>query len=387
MKRLLCYALCMLMLFAVTACNGTGEVSESEPSGSVSEAESVEEVKLPVINGIELSEFTVVYKNSAGGCTYEEVARNFVAFVQETYGIKLVCRDETFPAVDNEILFGLVPRRNISQENNTSYGYGGYKIVIQDTKVLIACSYPNGCNAGSEALLGKIRESSDGVFTNMELSGEKNIIKVACVGDSITQGINSTDPQNMTYPAYIQQMLGYDYYVLNAGLSGYSICKIDEYAYFKTNQYLQAREMRPDVVLFALGTNDANPTPNQPYKNWDDPQYDRENVFIESTNELLDAFVQINPDVQIYMILPASLFKVGADGWNAEAWTKNIVEHAHPLLKKIAEERNLPTVDMFPWSLENKEVFTDGLHPKDETYKTFAQYIYDSVKDTIKKPE
>ena len=387
MKRLLCFMLCMLMLLTVAACDSTEEMSEAESSESVSEEESVEELKLPTINGIALSEFTVVYKVSNGGCTYKEIAQKFVAFVQENYGIKLVCRDETIPATDNEIIFGLASRRNISQENNQNYGYGGYKLVIKDTKLLVACSYPNGCNAGYEALLGKIKESSDGVFGNMELSGEKKIIKVACVGDSITQGINSTDPQNMTYPAYIQQMLGYDYYVHNAGLSGYSICKIDEYAYFKCNQYLQARELRPDVVLFALGTNDANPSPNQPYKNWDDPQYDRENVFIESTNELLDAFVKINPDVQIYMILPASLFKVGADGWNAEAWTKNIVDHSHPLLKKIAEDRNIPTIDMFPWSLENKEVFTDGLHPKDETYKTFAQQIYDSIKDTIKKPE
>ncbi|MBO5914188.1 MAG: hypothetical protein J6Q72_02475, partial [Clostridia bacterium] len=215
--------------------------------------------------------------------------------------------------------------------------------------------------------------------------GEKKIIKVACVGDSITQGINSTDPKNMTYPAYIQEMLGYDYYVLNAGLSGYSICDIDDYAYHKSKQFTESRELRPDVVLFALGTNDANPTPNQPYKSWTDPKYDRTNVFIRSTKNLLDAYKKANPEVQIIMILPASLFKVGADGWNAIPWTENIVKYSHPLLKQIAEEYGLQTVDMFPWSQEHKEVFTDGLHPKDETYKTFAQFIYDNIKDTIKK--
>ena len=58
-----------------------------------------------------------------------------------------------------------------------------------------------------------------------------------------------------------------------------------------------------------------------------------------------------------------------------------------PTVHEIAEERELPIVDLFDWSVENKSVFTDGLHPKDTTYKTFAQYIYDCIKDTIKTAE
>ncbi len=218
----------------------------------------------------------------------------------------------------------------------------------------------------------------------MTFSGEKKVIKVACVGDSITYGATSTNP-GKNYPAYLQEMLGLDYFVLNAGISGYSIVKTDQFAYCKSTEYRKAKELAPDVVLFALGTNDANPTPSQPYKNWDNAQNDRTNRFIQSTNELLDAFVEANPEVQIYMILPASLFKVGDDGWNAEAWTANIIERVIPLLKGISEERKLQTVELFDWSLENKEVFVDGLHPKNDSYKILAQYIYDSIKDTIKK--
>ncbi len=382
-KKILCILLCMLMLVSFAACKENGEDS------SVAESSVEESIppKKPVINGIDLSEFTVVYKSVKSGVDYKTIAKNFANYVKDTFDITLPCREETIPAAENEIIFGLAANRDISAEYKAEYAFGEYKLVIKGSKVLIASSYPQGCNAGSEALLEKIKNSSDGVFTDMEVSGEKKIIKVACVGDSITQGINSTDPVNKTYPVYIQEMLGYDYYVLNAGLSGYSICNIDDYAYFKSKQFTESRELRPDVVLFALGTNDANPTPNQPYKNWEDPQYDRTNVFIKSTNDLLDAYKNANPDVQIIMILPASLFKVGADGWNAEAWTANIVKYSHPLLVQIAKDRGLQTVDMFPWSKENKEVFTDGLHPKDETYKTFAQYIYDNIKDTIKKPQ
>ena len=384
MKRFLCLLLCGMMLLSFAACGGKGDESDITDASS---EESVEPPKEPVINGIKLADFTVVYKSMTNNFNYKSVANEFVSYVKDTFGVELTTRTDAVPETENEIIFGWLHNRDVCVDNKKELEIGGYEIIVSGSKLFINSTSVHGCYAGYEALLERIRESEDGVFNDQKIEGEKKIIKVACVGDSITQGINSTDTVNMTYPAYIQEMLGYDYYVLNAGLSGYSICSIDEYAYRKSKQYLDARELKPDVVLFALGTNDANPTPNQPYKNWEDPQYDRTNVFIASTNELLDAFVKINPDVQIYMILPASLFKVGADGWSAEAWTANIVKYSHPLLKQIAEERELPTIDMFPWSEEHKEVFTDGLHPKDETYKTFAQYIYDCIKDSIKKPE
>ena len=385
MKRFLCLTLCLLMLLPFAACgNGNGE---SSAVSDISEETSIEPPKTPVINGVNLSEFTLVFKKASGGATYKTVAKQFADYVKETFGFELPCREESVPGKDNEILFGFTSNRELASENKAEYSFGGYKVIIKGTKVLIASSYPQGCKAGIDALVDKIKESEDGAFNDMEFSGEKKIIKVACVGDSITQGINSTDPVNMTYPVYIQEMLGYDYYVMNAGLSGYSICTNDQYAYHKSKQYTDSRELRPDVVLFALGTNDANPSPTQPYKNWEDPANDRVNIFKSRTKALLDAYKAANPDVQIIMSLPASLFKVGADGWNAVDWTENIVKYSHPLLVEIAKEYGLQTVDMFPWSQENKEVFTDGLHPKDETYKTFAQFIYDNIKDTIKKPE
>jgi lysophospholipase L1-like esterase len=85
------------------------------------------------------------------------------------------------------------------------------------------------------------------------------------------------------------------------------------------------------------------------------------------------------------MLLPSSLFKVGDDGWNADAWNENIVKYVTPNLKNIAESRKLKTVDLFAWSLENKDVFVDGLHPMDDSYKPFAQFIYDSIKKDIAK--
>lgn len=372
--------LAILMLFCLAACGDESEVSE--PESSVAEQKPV----IPVINGVSLSEFTVVYKNNSGVAQqYRTVAESFTEYVKAKYELKLECVTDSAEETENEIIFGIVSGRDISKGKTKDYGYGGYTIAIDGTKVMFAASYATGANAGLKAFYEMIEASEDGVFGNMEISGEKDIIKVACVGDSITHGGNSVD-KSKNYPAFLQEMLGLDYFVLNAGVSGYSICKTDQYAYCKDAAYERAKKLEPDVVLFALGTNDANPTPSQPYKDWDNPLNNRQDLFISSTNELIDSFIEINPDVQVIMILPASLFKVGNDQWNAEAWTANLEEHVLPLLRRIAKDRGLQTVEFFDWSIEHKEIFTDGLHPKDNSYRTYAEHIYEEIKDTIKKP-
>ncbi len=375
-KRLFCFILCIFMLVSLAAC---GEENETESSASEPE------VIIPTVNGVSIADFTVIYKDDSESAQKHVIAaRNFVSQIKEKFGIELKYDPDYMPETENEIIFGEA-NREIAQSNKVDFTYGQYKIIIEGTKVLFAAGYANGSNAAAEDFCRRITETPD--MADSVLEGEKDIIRVACVGDSITQGINSTNPKTMTYPYYIQQMLGLDYYVLNAGISAYSICKIDPLAYYKHDVYKQALDLKPDVVLFALGTNDANPNPDTPSKDWENPANNRVEVFKASTNELLDSFVNANPDVQIYIVLPASLFKVGGDGWSAEAWTANIVKYSHPLLKEIAEKRGLPTVDLFDWSVEHKEVFTDGLHPKDSTYKTFAQYIYDCIKDTVKTVE
>ncbi len=385
-KRILSFIMCMMLPLSFAACGQSD--TQSSDSDDVSSEESVAEIKMPVINGVELSEFTVVYKEQQSALKYQTAAREFVSYVRNAFGVTLQCVSETFAETENEIIFGLA-NRPIAQKNMVNFNseYGKFNVVIEGTKVLFAASYANGAQAAAEEFCKRIEASEDGIFENQVFSGEKDIIKVACVGDSITQGSNSTDPKNMTYPVYIQEMLGLDYYVLNAGLSGHSICKIDDMAYSKHYVYTTALDFKPDVVLFALGTNDANPNPDYPSKDWNNPANNRVEVFKESANELLDSFINVNPDVQIYMILPASLFKVGGDFWKAEAWTANILDYVQPMLKDIAEQRGLPIVDLFEWSKEHPDIFTDGLHPKDLGYKVFAKYIYDSVKDTIKTVE
>ncbi len=378
-KRFLCFFLALTFVFCLAAC---GDEESSE--GSVGESSAPAYKPEPMINGVKLSRFTVVFKNNSGDAAkFSTAAQSFIKKVKAEYGVSLRCVTDSAKENEYEIIFGVIDNRDICKDYTERYDVGNYCVEVKDKKVLFAATYANGALGASEAFLTKLSESEK--VTDMKFEGEKKVIRVACVGDSITYGATSTN-KNKTYPVFLQEMLGLDYYVFNAGISGYSIVSTDQYAYKKSPEFQQAKRFMPDVVLFALGTNDANPTPNQPYKNWENEENDRANKFIQSTNELFNEFKAVKPDVQIIMLLPSALFKVGNDEWNADAWNANLDKYVTPLLKDIANDNKLQTVDLRAWSLENKDVFVDGLHPKDDTYRPFAQFVYDSIKDTVKKP-
>ncbi|MFV0269607.1 MAG: hypothetical protein ACK5HT_20995, partial [Draconibacterium sp.] len=55
-------------------------------------------------------------------------------------------------------------------------------------------------------------------FSNEEV--KKKLVKVACVGDSITFGARLNNPDQHSYPAQLQLLLGKKYQVENFGVGG-----------------------------------------------------------------------------------------------------------------------------------------------------------------------
>ena len=390
MKKFLILLLAVMMTLSLVAC-GEGNNDASSQGEELSRGisnESIDFVREPVINGNSIDNYRIVYAETNDTAKFYTAAEALKTYIKNTFNVELAVVSEKEEAVEKEIILGLPENRTDDDEFDKQYSYGGYTVAIKGDKIVIASTYASGCYQGIEALIEKIESSSDGIFADQTFEGEGKVLKVSCVGDSITEGSNSSKPKDYTYPCYIQQMLGLDYYVYNAGVSGLSICKNDPLAYHTRPAYTNTLEMKPDIIIFGLGTNDANPKLEKyPYKNWEDPDHDRSAEFVESTQELLDSFKEANPDVQIFLIYPASLFVVADDHWRAEPWTETIVKYVRPLLEQIVGEYNLPTIDLFDWSKENSAVFKDGLHPYDESYKTLAQYIYDNIKDEIKKPQ
>ena len=94
---------------------------------------------------------------------------------------------------------------------------------------------------------------------NQNEKPNEKTIKVACVGDSITEGFKY---DNASYPMFLSSLLNSEedaVIVRNFGNSGITIP-----SYLKSESLFLAITFQPDIVVMGLGTNDAK------IKNWNE---------------------------------------------------------------------------------------------------------------------
>ena len=97
--------------------------------------------------------------------------------------------------------------------------------------------------------------------------GGSSAVKIACVGDSITAGVHSSNRGTMAYPAQLQRMINAahgpgHYAVTNLGACGSTVLKKTPnrgQPYWERPQYKTLVANKWDIVVIMLGTNDANP--------------------------------------------------------------------------------------------------------------------------------
>ena len=349
-----------------------------------------------ILNGVALKDYTVVYaQEGVGGdkniqaAKYADTAKEFVKLFEKATGttLKVVSDTEKNLGKDRLILFG---NTALSDDNSVySYKFVRTGIDIYCAKQLengnIALAGNNACSAfaAGEAMIYSLIEKN-GRLDSLDLSGEKDLIRVACVGDSITYGTNSSDPSMQSYPVYLQRMLGYRYYVEKYGAPSHSLIETDTPSFLKHNYFKQSAAMKPDVVIVMLGTNDCRTQKweDSAYKNWNDPA--RKEAFLASGQKLVDAYRNAKANVQIIF---ATCPTVPQDEWLNTDWTSRIRRYGNPAICTVAETNNCPVIDIYTYSTKHPEMFEggDGLHPQNEQYEILAKGVYELSKDIIKK--
>jgi len=339
-----------------------------------------------------LSDYTVVYAKEGTmsdvniqSAKYADAARDFAALVEKFTGhtLSVVPDTEDLSQYQHVILFG----NTASLEDNIVYsasffkkGTKAYGVRTFNTgSISLAGNNPISAYTAGEAFLAAIAENQNEI-TDLKLSGEKDIIHVACLGDSITYGTGAADPSMQAYPVYFQRMLGYNYYVEKYGLPSHSLIETDQPSYLKHDYFKKSAEAKPDVIIVMLGTNDTRPSrwADSAYKDWSDPA--RKQAFLNAGNKLVENYRQTNPDVQI-------IFATCPTVPQAADWTANLMKHGNPGINEIASANNCPVIDIFTYTKKHIEMFagSDGLHLKDEKYEMLAQGFYELTKNIIKK--
>lgn len=200
---------------------------------------------------------------------------------------------------------------------------------------------------------------------SIPLAGEK-VIRVACVGDSITEGTLLKQRAAEAYPAQLAKRLGAGYEVRNFGKSGATVNSAGAGAlpYNQQPEYQQALEFRPDWVVVMLGTNDAK-----------EPVWEAgKEHFAEAYRALLRSFTASGQKPRILLCRPVPVLGEGRFGIKEENRREIL-----PILEKLAAEEGLPLVDFDPLMKDRQDLYLDPVHPNAKGTKTFAQAIGEAL--------
>ncbi len=204
------------------------------------------------------------------------------------------------------------------------------------------------------------------LFLNINLWGQgQKIIKVACIGNSITYGAGIKDRIKDSYPAQLGRILGDGYEVKNFGFSARTLLLKGDYPYMAEDKFFNAIKWEPDIVIIKLGTNDSKP------QNWK-----FKDEFEADYRKLINAFDTLDSKPNIYVVAAVPVFETR---WEiSDAVVKNEV---NPLIKKIAREEGLQLIDLYPPFIGKGALFPDHIHPNAEGAGEMAKIIYKKLTD------
>ena len=213
---------------------------------------------------------------------------------------------------------------------------------------------------------------------------QPDAIRVACIGNSITDGHGIEMAPQYGYPALLQQMLGNGYWVKNFGVSARTMLNKGDYPYMNEMAWRDAVAFKPDIVIIKLGTNDSKP------QNW---QYGSE--FKQDLKQMLTTLcpelaqpakkskkakkLQLqatNRQPKIFLCTPIPAIK---STW--EISDSVITNGIIPLQQEVAKEYGLELIDLHAlFGTDSELLLSDGIHPNDKGVRRMAEIISGVIK-------
>lgn len=196
--------------------------------------------------------------------------------------------------------------------------------------------------------------------------GQEKIVKVACIGDSVTYGTGIEDRKNDSYPSQLQLLLGDGYEVGNFGRPGATLLRKGHRPYMDQPEFKDALEFAGDIAVIHLGLNDTDP------RNW--PNYRDE--FIGDYLALTDSLRRSNPSVRILIALMSPItpkhnrFISGTRDWHSD------IQEA---IATAAGAADAELIDFHSQLHSRPDLLPDSLHPNAEGAGILASTVYSAI--------
>ena len=191
------------------------------------------------------------------------------------------------------------------------------------------------------------------------------MIRVACIGDSITWGFTLLNPWKQSYPALLQEKLGEEYEVRNFGYNDASARFDADTPYVNKRVYRESLAWNPDIVLLMLGTNDTKK------RNWD-PE-----VFRRDYRRIVESYRALTSSPRIVLIAPIRIFLLMGRPLLG-LYPDTMEQGVRPAIREIAADMGLELIDLQDLFIDSTYC-RDGIHPQKTGARMLADAIYAGV--------
>jgi lysophospholipase L1-like esterase len=345
--------------------------------------------------GVDLSNFTIVYahapvkfartiksyssyinRENKQEYDYDYISALYLqSSIEECLGISLsVVSDSDASETSNEILVGSTNRTadnfNLSSDDD-------YTVAVSNGKLCLQGGTYGTTYHAVDYLIEYLEQIGGAIEldNSFQLSGQHHLTVIGCIGDSITDGIGSSNSEYLAYPADLSRILWRDCVVYNYGCSGMTMRNdTGGWAYMSSTPYQNAlaNAANIDVFTIMLGTNDSRGDIVNSYGQ-------NQEAFSRSFKSLLTALRKKNSSLRfILMNCPAYY---GNETYAADY----ILEWQSALYEKYKDSYDLSFFDMRAFTEENMPVsyYSDKLHPNDAGYCVMAIGIADMLTDYL----
>jgi lysophospholipase L1-like esterase len=194
-----------------------------------------------------------------------------------------------------------------------------------------------------------------------------SVTRIACIGDSIT----GPDRGGASYPVKFNELLGREYYVLNAGAPGSGLLRNGPKPFSKSAQLGAVLRFQPNVVTINLGAFDS------PATAWDA----HKDELAADLAGLIDTLSSMASKPRIFVCTPIPAWKK-ADSSEAYGVRGSVIQNEIiPKLKQAAQAKGATVLDLWTAYQGYQRLSPDGVVPNSAGLDTLAHILFRAYKD------
>lgn len=185
-------------------------------------------------------------------------------------------------------------------------------------------------------------------------------LRIACVGDSLTDGYKLSDPVNESYPGQLTKLVSEGTVVKNFGIFNKTVLKESNAPYWNSSEYSNSLAFNPEIVVLMFGSNDIK-----------DVNWGNKASFIRDYNALIKSYQTLSSHPRVYICLPLPSFtsKYGMSD-------NRIVHELIPKIKEVAQQNSVTLIDLHTPFAGKEHLFIDKIHPTTDGTKKMAEIVY-----------